>query len=671
MSTTHWNNYPYTDFHELNLDWILNTIKTLETKVEDWTIFSEIKFSDPIDWNMGKYYPKNTIVLGGNGNTYLSKDNVPVGVELDNDKYWMLIGNYNAQVEQLQDAVDEMQIKVANIVKNYPDVDTMKRDIDLSVGVICYCAGFYSSDDGGGAFYHITNESGAFSHNIDNGLFATLIFENTMNVKQFGAIGDGVTDDTEHFNTCLTLCRNIVINKGNYVIDNISIPSNTIINAYGATLHKIGSYRLCVVISLVDNVIINGLEVIGDKTTFTDFAENRHCFYIQNSTNVTLKDCVGRNAKGDGLGSNAQGTIEGDTEIYTDNINIINCIFSNNYRNGISLVGGKKWLIEGCRCIENGGTNPMAGIDIEPNYDYQWGDITIRDFYTSKNYNSGIQLAFGSTDRSTTVRGINNILIDGWTSFQDGINSASRSPLLVNNAGNYKGTAKVINSSIIKPSSLNVIDLKGLFLNGIHFITENLSLIECVNKTALVSYESVSTETTKEGNFDLEFNAIQCSNVQYEFNVIQAQIGKLVTGYITNNGNHYPVNIPQEEFVNIYRRETFGMFFGGVNINGSLKPTVSHNGIASTKVSTGVYRVVLPKLFTQAGYNNSIIFNCTPTYGRAVSPSIVVDESDMSITVTMTSTAGTPLDSSFDFIAFINPGGTHNILGFKDVLNSI
>ena len=32
------NKYPYTDFHELNLDWILSTVKQLETEVHQINI---------------------------------------------------------------------------------------------------------------------------------------------------------------------------------------------------------------------------------------------------------------------------------------------------------------------------------------------------------------------------------------------------------------------------------------------------------------------------------------------------------------------------------------------------------------------------------------------------------------------------------------------------------
>jgi hypothetical protein len=61
-------------------------------------------FAEPLEWDKTKAYEPLTIVLH-QGNSYTSRQYVPVGVEIDNDSFWALTGNYNAQVEQYRQEV--------------------------------------------------------------------------------------------------------------------------------------------------------------------------------------------------------------------------------------------------------------------------------------------------------------------------------------------------------------------------------------------------------------------------------------------------------------------------------------------------------------------------------------------------------------------------------------
>ena len=62
--------------------------------------------ADPIDWSADREYEPLTIVYHA-GNSYTSKQAVPKGIQIDNDGYWALTGNYNAQIEQYRkDAVN-------------------------------------------------------------------------------------------------------------------------------------------------------------------------------------------------------------------------------------------------------------------------------------------------------------------------------------------------------------------------------------------------------------------------------------------------------------------------------------------------------------------------------------------------------------------------------------
>ena len=61
-------------------------------------------FADPAEWNSTRTYEPLTIVLN-KGNSYTSRQFVPVGVQLTNTDYWSETGNYNAQVEQYRNEV--------------------------------------------------------------------------------------------------------------------------------------------------------------------------------------------------------------------------------------------------------------------------------------------------------------------------------------------------------------------------------------------------------------------------------------------------------------------------------------------------------------------------------------------------------------------------------------
>lgn len=92
MFTEKW---PYTNFHELNLDWILDTLKKQDATIADFISLNSITYADPIQWDITRQYPKNCVVVDKNGDGYLSVQPVPVGVEIGNTDYWTKIGNFS------------------------------------------------------------------------------------------------------------------------------------------------------------------------------------------------------------------------------------------------------------------------------------------------------------------------------------------------------------------------------------------------------------------------------------------------------------------------------------------------------------------------------------------------------------------------------------------------
>lgn len=86
--------FPYTNFHELNLMWILEALKEIKTTTEQFVAINSLKYADPIQWNITSQYEKNTIVIDPQtGIAYISVQPVPTGVALTNTDYWTVVFN--------------------------------------------------------------------------------------------------------------------------------------------------------------------------------------------------------------------------------------------------------------------------------------------------------------------------------------------------------------------------------------------------------------------------------------------------------------------------------------------------------------------------------------------------------------------------------------------------
>ena len=86
---------PYTNFHDLNLDWIMDKLNEFNTKLTNFVSLATIKYANPIQWDITSQYEANTVVVDSNGNAYLSVKPVPSGVSLDRTEFWTKIGNFD------------------------------------------------------------------------------------------------------------------------------------------------------------------------------------------------------------------------------------------------------------------------------------------------------------------------------------------------------------------------------------------------------------------------------------------------------------------------------------------------------------------------------------------------------------------------------------------------
>lgn len=199
-------------------------------------------FNDPAEWANTNTYEPLTIVIH-EGNSYTSKTFVPLGIDIANSQYWVLTGNYNYQVELYRQEVKTLEgnvavaeQKVANLEKVvYPTFGSVElaKAFEPMTGII-HVLGYYSAGDGGEAFYSVDSvDKGVNSFLLANGKYANQIIKDFVGVRQFGAKGDGVTDDTASLNKALSSGAGTVILDGGDYVTSSSLIINRCLNFIG------------------------------------------------------------------------------------------------------------------------------------------------------------------------------------------------------------------------------------------------------------------------------------------------------------------------------------------------------------------------------------------------------------------------------------------------------
>lgn len=112
-------------------------------------------------------------------------------------------------INNLNNGINNLNNRINNI---YVDsVSDMKLLTTLVDGDIVVTAGYYEVNDGGSAIYKIVNqtENNVYYEELANNLYAELIITDSINVKQFGAYGDGENDDSLAFQTAVDYCGSL------------------------------------------------------------------------------------------------------------------------------------------------------------------------------------------------------------------------------------------------------------------------------------------------------------------------------------------------------------------------------------------------------------------------------------------------------------------------------
>ena len=248
----------------------------------------------------------------------------------------------------------------------------------------------------------------------------------TVSVKDFGAVGDGLIDDTAAIQAAIDASLFVYIPEGSYLVSSRVLLRNGS-NVYGAGIKAtrlIKNFELAnrgifyaiapSNITFVSNIYISDLEVYGQVDT-TSFSEFNHLIALNGVKDVLIERVSFYGFRGDGLylGSGINSV---DSQ-HNVNVTVQDCVFdgiNSDNRNGISVVDGNNIRILNNtfrNCTKTGMPGP---IDFEPDGDFN--DHVIKNCIVSGNtiesYNGDFGIAI-ATDASDLVGGasVQNVLI--------------------------------------------------------------------------------------------------------------------------------------------------------------------------------------------------------------------------------------------------------------------
>ncbi|MEH7481759.1 glycosyl hydrolase family 28-related protein [Neobacillus drentensis] len=160
-------------------------------------------------------------------------------------------------------------------------------------------------------------------------------------VKNYGAKGNGLTDDTKSFQKTIdSVAKNgggdVNIPAGTYILQPIFVKSNvnlvgenrdTVTLKLSNTANDQKQTRL-VNVNEVKNVQIRNLTIDGNYENHTDGIEHMHTIFIWDSNNIVIDNKRLQNAVGDGI------SVSGSTKA-SNHVTISNNIILNNHRSNI------------------------------------------------------------------------------------------------------------------------------------------------------------------------------------------------------------------------------------------------------------------------------------------------------------------------------------------------
>lgn len=203
------------------------------------------------------------------------------------------------------------------------------------------------------------------------------------NVKDFGAIGDGTTNDTSAIQAALTSSNAVYFPAGTYLSDTVNLKSNQFVfgdgkssiikqntitdGSYGTLFADSGSAS-----AYISGITIQNIQVLGQVATL-GFSEFQHLISLNGVQDVLIDNVYITGFRGDGIYIGCS-TVAG-RERHNKNVRVTNCVIdgvNNDNRNGISVIDGDGISITNNKFLNCTRTNMPGAIDFEPDGSDAW-----------------------------------------------------------------------------------------------------------------------------------------------------------------------------------------------------------------------------------------------------------------------------------------------------------
>ena len=246
----------------------------------------------------------------------------------------------------------------------------------------------------------VGNNTGINVHN-NASIFTEINIRGTWNVYEiYSTWFSDITNDNklrELINLSNSSIQNtIYVKEGNYNVsatvwgDNIlDLKSNTRLVLNGHIILATNDYNGYSIINIynVKNVIVEGGGIIeGDLLEHTGGAEWGGGITIEVAENIKVNDITICNTAGDGI--DISGDLINNEYRFSENVIISNFNINNNGRNGISITGAEKVIIENGSISDISTRQPRSAIDVEPNTNYHVKDVRISNIIVNNTHHT-------------------------------------------------------------------------------------------------------------------------------------------------------------------------------------------------------------------------------------------------------------------------------------------